>query len=506
LQFQNNASLKHIVLFGAGKSSTFLVEYLVAQLPVYDWKLTVLDANRQAAQNNIGTVENAIAIELHAENAEERNAYIKSADLVISLLPADLHFPIALACLEYNKTFLTASYVDEHFERIRDYIKEKNLLFICELGLDPGIDHMSAMQIIHRLQSDNAVITSFRSHCGGLVAPESDDNPWRYKISWNPKNIVLAGKSGASYRENDYEKVLFYEELFNAGRVVDVPGLGQLAWYPNRDSLAYVNIYNIDSARNFVRTTLRYPEFCFGWQNIIQLKLTDQTPVYNTDGMSLKTFFQQHLHKHGFSEWIEKHLTSRFIKTKNLLEKLQLLLDAEEKFEEEQLKELQEFMMVNDNGKLLDVNLEEIKTTTAATVAGQMHEANLSIKQLFYLGMGDDKTIINQGVCSAADVLKFAIENKLALRPHDKDMVVMLHEIEYEKNNVHHVLKSKLVLKGEDGVRTAMAKTVGLPLAITAKHILLGKIKLTGLHIPVLPEIYEPVLQELKNFGISFSE
>ena len=498
--------MKHIVLFGAGKSSTFLIEYLVGLLPIYNWKLTVLDADRQAAQNKIGIAENAIAVELHAENGEERNAYVKSADIVISLLPPALHFHIALACLEFNKNLLTASYVDMHLDELREQIKEKKLLFLCELGLDPGIDHMSAMQMIHQLQHENAVITSFRSHCGGLVAPESDDNPWRHKISWNPKNIVLAGKSGANYRENDYEKVLLYEELFDAGRVVDVPGIGKLAWYPNRDSLSYIDLYNINSAHNFVRTTLRYPEFCFGWKNIIQLKLTDETPEYITNGMSLKTFFQQHLQRHGFSEWVEKQLTSRFIQTKNLLEKLQMLLNAEEEIEEEQLKELRDFMMVDDNGKLLDINLEEVKTTAAAAVAGQMHEANLSVKQLLYLGMGDDETIINQGICSAADVLKFAIENKLALKPNDKDMVVMLHEIEYEKNNVRHALNRTLVLKGEDGVRTAMAKTVGLPLAIAAKHVLLGKINLTGLHIPVLPEIYEPIMEELKSFGISFKE
>jgi saccharopine dehydrogenase-like NADP-dependent oxidoreductase len=298
---------------------------------------------------------------------------------------------------------------------------------------------MSAMQIIHRLQKEDAVITSFRSHCGGLVAPENNDNPWRHKVSWNPRNIVLAGKSGARYRENNCSKVLLYEEMFTSTRMVDVPGLGEIAWYPNRDSIPYIDIYNINSAENFVRTTLRYPEFCFGWKNIVQLKLTDETPAYHTNGMSLKTFFQQHLHKHGFSEWVETQLTS-----------------------------------------------------------------SLSLRQMSYLGMDDDNTIINKGLCSAADVMKFAVENKLALKQHDKDLVVMLHEVEYEKNNRRHTLNSTLVLKGEDGIRTAMAKTVGLPLAIAAKLILLGKIKVAGLHIPVIPEIYEPVLEELKEFGISF--
>lgn len=498
--------MKHIVIFGAGKSSTFLIEYLVGLLPIYHWKLTLLDADRHAAQVKIGNVENAIAVELHAENEEERNEYIRSADIVISLLPPALHYYIALACIEFNKNLLTASYVDKNMEGMRNRISEKNLLFLCEMGLDPGIDHMSAMQIIHRLQNENAVITSFRSHCGGMVAPENDDNPWRHKISWNPRNIVLAGKSGALYRENNYEKVLLYEELFNPGRLVNIAGLGELSWYPNRDSLAYIDIYKLNSVHNFVRTTLRYPEFCFGWKNIIQLKLTNETPEYDTDGMSLRTFFQLHLNRHGFSEWVEKQLTARFLQTKKLLEKLQQLLSAEKEVDEEQMKDLRDFMMVDDNGQLMDVNLEEVKTTAAATVAGQMHEANLSVKQLLYLGMDDNTTIINRGRCSAADVLKFAIENKLALKPHDKDMVVMLHEIEYKHNNRHHSINSTFVLKGENGARTAMAKTVGLPLAIAAKLILLGKITVTGLHIPVIPEIYEPVMNELKEFGISFEE
>lgn len=441
LQFQNIAPLKHIVLFGAGKSSTFLIDYLVRQLHVYNWKLTILDADRKAAKDKIGSSENAAAIEWFADNAEVRNAFVQSADIVISLLPPALHYQIAIACLDYNKHLLTASYVDKNLEGISEKIKEKNLLFLCELGLDPGIDHMSAMQIIHTLQKEGAVITSFRSHCGGLVAPESDDNPWHHKVSWNPKNIVLAGKSGAHYRENSDDKVMQYEDLFNHDRVVNVPGVGELAWYPNRDSLAYLEIYNLGEVKTFIRTTLRYPQFCSGWKNIVQLRLTDETPAYSTNGMSLKTFFHQHLHK-------------------------------------------DEFSTLTENIKASDVWM----------------------KQLLYLGMDDDKTIINQGLCSAADVMRFVIENKLALKHEDKDMVVMLHEIEYEKNKQHQALKSTLVLKGEDGVRTAMAKTVGLPLAIAAKLILLGKINLSGLHIPVLPEIYEPVMQELKDFGISFAD
>ncbi len=498
--------MKHIVLFGAGKSSTFLIEYLVGQLSANQWTLTVLDANKSSAEEKLKNAPHTTAAALDVENSQQRDEYIYSADIVISLLPPALHYHIALSCLRYNKNLLTASYVDPKMEALRKEIDEKKLLFLCEMGLDPGIDHMSAMQIIHRLQEDGAEITSFRSHCGGLIAPESDTNPWRHKISWNPKNIVLAGKSGATYRENDYEKILLYEELFDQSRVVNVPTLGDLAWYPNRDSLAYIQTYNVNSAHHFIRTTLRFPEFCLGWKNIVQLKLTDETDEYNTDGMSLRQFFQLHLNKHGFSQWMEKHLTNRFIQTKTLLEKLQQLINAEEEVDEEQMKELREFMLVDNNGQLLDVNLEDVKTTAAAAVAEQMHEANLSIKQLLFLGLDDDKTIINKGRCSPAAVLQFAIERKLGLQPGDKDMVVMLHEIDYEKFGIAHAVKSSLILKGEDEVRTAMAKTVGLPLGISAKLILQGKITLTGLRIPIVKEIYEPVLKELREYGIQFKE
>ncbi len=210
------------------------------------------------------------------------------------------------------------------------------------------------------------------------------------------------------------------------------PELGYLAWYPNRDSLSYIPIYQLEEAATFIRTTLRYPEFCFGWKNVIELKLTDETEQYDTNGLSLQQFFHQHFNTHGFSDWIEKQLTTRVAQTKQLLEKLQELIKAEQEVDEKDRKALQDFMMVDDQGQLMDINLNEVKTKAAATVAGQMHEANLSMKQLFFLGMDDDKTMINKGTCSTADVLQFALETKLVLGKEDKDMIVMLHEITYE--------------------------------------------------------------------------
>ena len=499
--------MKHILVFGAGKSATCLIEYLTATVQANNWQLTVADNNLSVARSKTGDAPHTHAVAVDVENETERSALIASADIVISLLPPALHFLVAKDCVELGKNLLTASYVDEGIASLAPQIENKGLLFLCEMGLDPGIDHMSALQLIHRIKAMGGTITSFRSHCGGLVAPENDDNPWHYKISWNPRNVVLAGKAGAVYKENNTEIHMQYEELFDANRVVNIPELGYLAYYPNRDSLSYIPVYKLEEAATFIRTTLRYPEFCFGWKNIIELKLTDETEQYNTDGMTLQQFFQQHFNTHGFSEWIEKQLTARFTQTKQLLEKLQQLLEAEQEVDEKDRKALQDFMMVDDQGELMDINLDAVKTKAAATVAGQMHEANLSMKQLFFLGMDDDKTFINKGICSTAEVLQFALEKKLVLDKDDKDMIVMLHEIAYKTaDGVKNNITSTLIVKGEDQLRTAMAKTVGLPLGIAAKLILQGKIHLTGLHIPILSQIYEPVLEELEQHGIMFFE
>ena len=498
--------MKFILVLGAGKSATCLIEYLVKESYSNKWDLTIADGNVELAKSKLGNAPVGKAVGVNIENSEERRALIEKADIVVSLLPPHLHALVAKDCVESRKHLLTASYVDDEIKSLESEIKKRGLIFLCEMGLDPGIDHMSAMHIIHRIREEGGKINSFRSHCGGLVAPESDDNPWHYKISWNPRNIVMAGKAGATFKENGDVQVMTYPDLFDANRVVDVADLGYLAWYPNRDSLSYIPLYHLEETETFVRTTLRYPEFCFGWRNVIDLKLTDETPEYDTDGMNLQQFFQLHFNKYGFSEWLEKQLTARFSQTKQLLEKLQQLLEAEQEVEEVDRQELQEFMMIDDNGELLDINIDKVKTQAAATVAGQMHEANLSMKQLFYLGMDDNKTQINKGKCSALDVLQFAVEKKLSLKPEDKDMIVMLHEFEYTVKKKKKSLRSLLIVKGEDSLRTAMAKTVGLPLGIAVKLIMQGKIKSSGLHIPTLPEIYEPVLEELEENGIKFQE
>jgi len=498
--------MKTILLFGAGKSATVLIDYLLENAITENWKVVVVDADLKLAQSKVGGSQRAMAVSFDINDTAERSKYIRHSDIVISLLPPGLHIKVAASCIEMSKNLLTASYLDEPIKSLQSAIENKKLLFLYEMGLDPGIDHMSAMKIIDEIHSKGGTVTSFQSHCGGLVAPESDDNPWHYKISWNPRNIIMAGKAGAHFRENGVEKKISYEELFTTERLVEIPEIGFLCWYPNRDSLSYTPLYGLEDAPTFIRTTLRHPDFMYGWKNIIDLKLIDETPEYETDGKTLQEVFKEHMDKNGFSEWLSEKLTERFAETKSMMENLLQLMEAENEAEAEGAEMPESFMAADDKGNIEEVGIDEVKSKAAAFLAHKMHEANLTLKQLFFLGLDDQNTLVNKGFCSPADILQFAVEKKLALRPYDKDMIVMLHEIEYRVGSIESGVRSSLVVKGENSLRTAMAKTVGLPLGIAAKHILNGKIKMTGLHIPTSKEIYEPVLAELEKCGVKFQE
>ena len=498
--------MKTILLFGAGKSATVLIDYLIDNAAAEKWAIVVVDADLQLAKSKIAGSAYAKAVSFDITNTDERVQFIRSADIVISLLPPHLHIEVARDCVKLQKNLLTASYVDESIKELQAEIEKNKLFFLYEMGLDPGIDHMSAMQLIDHIHANGGTITSFKSHCGGLVAPESDDNPWHYKISWNPRNIIMAGKAGALYRENGEEKKQVYEELFTADRLVDIPELGFLSWYPNRDSLSYTSLYGLENTATFIRTTLRHPDFMYGWKNIIELKLTDETPQYETDGKTLQQVFKEHMDKNGFGDWINQKLTERFAETKGMLENLMQLMEAENEADKVGETMPGSFMTADENGNLQEVEIDTVKNNAAAFLASKMHEANLTLKQLFFLGLDDEETKVNKGMCSPADILQFAVEKKLGLRPYDKDMIVMLHEIVYSTGSQQSVVSSSLVVKGENSLRTAMAKTVGLPLGIATKLILSGKIKMTGLHIPTSKQIYQPVLKELELLGVKFNE
>jgi len=514
--------MKKILLFGAGKSATALIDFLLENAEKEGWQLIVVDANIEMARSKIGHSTRGLAVSFDINHDEERIKYINEADIVISLLPPTLHYIVAQDCVQLSKNLLTASYVDDHIKRLEPEIENRQLLFLCEMGLDPGIDHMSAMKLIDEIRAKDGHIISFQSHCGGLVAPENDDNPWRYKISWNPRSVVLAGKNGAHYKENGEEKRLSYEQLFVPDRIIEIPGLGHLSWYPNRDSLSYASLYGLEDAETFIRTTLRYADFMYGWKNIIELKLTEETPQYETDKKTLYEVFKEHMDKNGFGKWLEQKLNDRFSQTREMLNNLVKLMEAEKEVKEENIEVPHEFMTVDEKGNLAEIELEEVKNRAANFLAYKMHEANLTLKQLFFLGLDDKETLVNKGFCSAADVLQFALEKKLALEPGDKDMIVMLHEIKYRvgsraapplklkaargRRPKESEVRSSLIVKGENNLRTAMAKTVGLPLGIAAKLILNGTIRLKGLHIPTRQEIYDPVLEELELHDVKFIE
>lgn len=498
--------MKQILIFGAGKSATVLIEYLLNKAETENWRLVVVDADLAAAQRKVGNSAYGKAVSFDITNQQERRKRIQNADIVISLMPPTFHILIAKDCIQLGKNLLTASYADEELRALKNEIVNKGLLFLCEMGLDPGIDHMSAKSMIDEIQNGQGTINSFYSYCGGLVAPESDNNPWHYKISWNPRNVVTAGQAGAILKQNGEIKELEYKELFAQKRFVSIPDHDALCWYPNRDSLRYITLYGLENCETFIRTTLRHPDFIYGWKNIIETNLTSENQFYQTDGKTLAQLFKEHMDNNGFSEWLEEKLLEQFDSTKDLLAELVSLVEIEKKAEQKGAEAIEEFMVVDEQGDLKEIDIDDLKVNAAATLADKMHDASLTLKQLFYLGLDDNETLVNRGECSAAAILQFALEKKLALQSGDKDMVIMQHEIEFEKEEKKYKSTSTLLITGEDDVHTAMAKSVGLPLGIAAKLILNGTIKAKGLHIPVTKEIYEPVLQELKLHGIVFKE
>ena len=496
--------MRSILVFGAGKSATALIDYLLEQAVNQEWKILVCDANLALATDKIAGRPNGEAICINVSDAPERKELIQRADVVISLLPPDLHLSVALDCLQLQKHLLTASYVSPELRDLQHKVKESGILFLCEMGLDPGIDHMSAMKIIDGIRDEGGQITSFISHCGGLVAPESDDNPWHYKISWNSRNILMAGKSGARYKVNGNIEKLPYEQLFDPGRGIQVDDLGYVSYYPNRDSLDYMELYQLGSADTFMRTTLRYPEFCFGWKNIIELKLTDEHQFFNSDGLSVKQFFREHLARFNSPGLLEQKIAGKISATREILENLKSFRENVESSGPDGLTG--DMLVVGGEGNLESVSYKELKKSAGLEALHQLHETKMLVEQFDYLEL-DSEQEINLGVCTAIDVLQWILEKKLALHPGDKDMAVMLHEVEYiTQSRERKKIESLLIVKGETILQTAMAKTVGLPLGIAAKLIMEGKITLTGLHIPIHKEIYVPVLDELKNSGISFKE
>ena len=279
--------MNNILVIGAGRSATALINYLLKYAPENNWQVTVADANLELAQKKVGNKSNALATWLDVTKPNDRKDLIQRADLVVSLLPVHLHMEVANDCIRLKKHLVTASYLSKEMYQLSNQARQSDLIFMTEMGLDPGIDHMSMMQTIHEIQEAGGQLTGIRSYTGGLVAPESDNNPWRYKITWNPRNVVLAGRGTAQYLENGKLKYIPYQRIFKSYDVIKIKDLGEFEVYPNRDSLLYREVYGIANIPNIIRGTMRRRGFCDAWGALVQIGLTDETyPILDSDKLT----------------------------------------------------------------------------------------------------------------------------------------------------------------------------------------------------------------------------
>lgn len=444
--------MKQVLVFGAGRSASSLINYLLDNSEIFDWYVTVADASLETAQKKVGGHNRGKAIGLNINDTSVRREYIKNADVVVSLMPPNLHHIIAEDCIMYGKNLATASYVSEQIQALDKKAKEKGLLFLCELGLDPGIDHMSAMQLIDKIKTNGANITSFKSGAGGLVAPESDNNPWHYKFSWAPRNVVLAGQGIAKYLHKGKLRHLPYHRLFTEAEIIDVKGMGNYEAYPNRISLKYENAYGLVGVPTILRQTIRHKGFCKAWNLLVQIGMTDDS--YMMD--------------------YAKNLTYASL--------------------------VESFLPVDDS-----LYFPDLRSRIAHYFGLDYHDE--ALEMLEWLDIFKEIPIEFEKA-TPAQILQVILEHKWKLETDDKDMIIMQHEVQYEdanKNLKKHY--STMVYKGENADKTAMAQLVGLPLAIGVKNILLGNYNdLNGVHIPILSQIYEPIMSELNDLGVKFEE
>jgi saccharopine dehydrogenase (NADP+, L-glutamate forming) len=435
-----------ILLFGAGKSATYLIDYLADSCGDGSRKLLVADLDPALAAAKLKGRLHTEALGVNLEQEDSRQQLIRQADVVISMLPAGLHPILAADCLKLGVHFFTASYESEALRAMRSEIEAKDLLFLNECGLDPGIDHMSALKIIHEAKAKGEVIRSFKSYCGGLLAPESEDNPWKYKFTWNPRNVVLAGQGTSKFLDHGEVKLGPYQQLFKRVETIHFPGLGDFDGYPNRDSLNYQGIYGLEQVQTLLRGTLRRAGFCKAWDVFVQLGMTDDTAsVQLPPGSTYRQFLNT------FLPWSD-HLTV-----------------------EEKLAEV-----------IPDLDFP-------------------TFEKLQWLGLFESNPLpITDG--TPAQLLQAILELHWSLQPADRDLIVMQHQFEIQTQVGIKKVISSLVEEGQDGVYTAMAKTVGLPLAIAVDLFLKGEISLRGLQLPVVPELYLPILEALEKEGIRFEE
>ena len=438
---------KKVVLFGAGRSSIYLIEYLQKYLEEKGGELHIYDRDKKTILERTQGSAVSHAHSINITDVDLRKAAVSTADVVVSMLPASLHMLVAQDCLDLEKNFATASYISEEMKELDEAVKNKGLVFLNELGVDPGIDHLSAMEIIHSLKEQGAEITEFESFTGGLVAPENEDNPWKYKFTWNPRNVVLASQGGAvKFIHNGKYKYIPYQKVFRRTEIVEIPEYGKYEGYANRDSLTYRETYGLEGVKTMYRGTFRRPGFCKAWNCFVQLGATDDSyTLVNSENMTNRDFINTFLGYHP---------------TDSVELKLRMYLGIQQD----------------------DTELWE---------------------KLDWLGIFEN-TKIGLANATPAQILEHILKQKWELKPEDKDMILMWHKFTYLLKGEKKVHSTYLIVKGENDDHTAMAKTVGLPLAMGVRLILENKIPQKGVILPIYKEVYTPILEELKEWGVEF--
>ena len=441
--------MRKILILGAGRSASSLIHYLIKHADQQEWRITVADKDVESAKRLVHEgPEVATGVQLDATDGEARSSLIGQHDLVISMLPAFMHMDVLKDCLRLKKHVITPSYVPDALWPMDAEFKTAGLIVLNEMGLDPGIDHMSAMRILDRIRQEGGRMESFESYCGGLVAPESDDNPWGYKFSWNPRNVVLAGQGGsAKYIRDGVTKYIPYHQLFKHTVRVDVPGFGGFDGYANRDSLKYRKAYGLDDIPTLMRGTLRKAGYCEAWDAFVQLGCTD-------DGFAMELGAN--------ATWTD-------------------------------------YM----NAFLPGDSKQDVRARTAEHLG--LDPRGDVMTKLAWLGLFSAEPIGVKGLSPAA-TLQNLLEQKWKLGPDDKDLVVMWHRFRYSTEGAHQEIHASLAVVGQDQQHTAMALTVGLPIAMACKLVLNNKLADRGVLLPLSPSIYDPVLDELDKLGITFRE
>lgn len=443
--------MKNVLVLGAGLSSRYLIHKLLSQAQEDDWFITVADRDFQAALQTVTGNARGHAVKFEANDADLRAALIGNADLVVNLLTRPLQHLIALDCLYHGKHMVTASYEEASVRKLDTDANRRGILILNELGVDPGIDHMIAMSLINRVRSKGGVVTSFHSYGGGLPARESITNPLNYAITWNPRNVLMAGEDGAIYKENGKIKMVPFHKVFNRTWPVEVAGLGQLEAYPNRDSVAYESILGLKHAHTMIRGTLRYPGWSETWQCIVQLGLTNEVLVIpRLSDMTYREMVEMFLPPDHGATHLEQDLAA--------------------------------YLGISPTGDVMS--------------------------KLRWLGLFSREKI-GLDVRTTAQVMTHLIRTKLALPADGKDVVVLWHQIaaEYQNGAVRkELITHELIEYGDPKGFSAIARLVGLPLSVAVRLILRGTLKITGCLIPTHPVIYNAILPELTREGLKFSE